>query len=255
MEPVEAEFIRKGVQIGIDIGQRVDPTAIVVAERQLQGFSWPNLDARHPDDVPVGGDIHYVIRRVERLALGTPYPLVVARLADIHAALVSAGRPVGELQHPRFKEMYSPRATGRHIHAVLVDATGVGTPVVDLLKEKNIYPLTAVYLTGGEKATTSNGELHLAKALLVSRLQVLLQQRRIHLPDTPESRALTEELLNYEIRVTENANLQAGVFKTGKHDDLATALGLACWDDDQRGELIFAPAPEALQRYFGGFGD
>jgi hypothetical protein len=252
MDPVAPEFIRKGVQIGIDIGQRVDPTAIVVAERQLQGFSWPSLDFRSPDDNPVGGDIHYTIRFVERMPLNTPYPKVADRLAEVYNGLVVAGRPT-EAPHPLLRERYAKHSTGRHIHAVLVDATGVGTPVVDLLREKNIQPLTPVYLTGGEKATHDNGELRLAKGLLVSRLQVLLQQRRIHLPDTAEARALTEELLNYEIRMTESANLQTGVFKTGKHDDLATALGLACWDDDQRGTFgIFYSAE--LAELFGGFG-
>jgi hypothetical protein len=38
-------------------------------------------------------------------------------------------------------------------------------------------------------------------------------------------------LLNYEIRVNENASAQFGAFKVGSHDDLATALGLACWEE------------------------
>lgn len=36
-----------------------------------------------------------------------------------------------------------------------------------------------------------------------------------------------QELLDYEIRVDENANDRYGAFRVGTHDDLVTALGLA----------------------------
>ncbi|GIK67711.1 MAG: hypothetical protein BroJett018_55050 [Chloroflexota bacterium] len=185
------EFVREGVQIGADLGQRVDPTAIIVAEKQ-----------RRAD-----GELHYVIRHVERLPLNTSYPAIVERLAEIYKKL-SRRRPFPD---------------------VLVDATGVGSPVVDLLTKAGI-DVTAVYLTGGEKATYEGSELRLPKQLMVSRLQVLLQQRLIHLPDTPDAAALVDELLNFEIKVTDAANLQFGAFKVGSHDDLAVALGLACWE-------------------------
>jgi hypothetical protein len=40
---------------------------------------------------------------------------------------------------------------------------------------------------------------------------------------------MIEELLNYEIHVSEEGRDQYGAFKIGSHDDLVTALGLACW--------------------------
>ena len=45
------------VTIGVDVGQRVDPTAIAVCERK---------------------DDRYIVRHLERLPLGTPYPAVNA---------------------------------------------------------------------------------------------------------------------------------------------------------------------------------
>ena len=50
---------------------------------------------------------------------------------------------------------------------------------------------------------------------------------RLHLPDTSEAHGLIDELLDYEIRVDENANDKYGAFRVAKHDDLVTALGLA----------------------------
>ena len=70
------------------------------------------------------------------------------------------------------------------------------------------------------------------KAYLVSRLQVLFQSERLKLPrQHPEAEALVQELLDYEIRVSERANDTYGAFKVGAHDDLVTALGLAVLED------------------------
>ena len=62
---------------------------------------------------------------------------------------------------------------------------------------------------------------------MVSRLQVLLGTGRLHLPRTREAGALTDELLNYELRVDQNGHESFGALRTGTHDDLACALGLA----------------------------
>ena len=107
------------------------------------------------------------------------------------------------------------------------DATGVGKPILDLLEEKGI-PAVACYFNHGDRRTEKSWrEVTIGKAYLVSRLQALLQTRRLHLPNNPEASALAEELLNYEIRVDENANDRYGAFRVGTHDDLVTALGLA----------------------------
>ena len=179
--------------IGIDIGQKKDPTAICVAQ----------TDQRRKPQV----EHHFLVRHLERLPLGTAYPAVARRLGEIITGVISR----------------SSRPT------VFVDATGVGRPVVDLLREgappnSAIVPVT---FTHGDRRTEDRGEVRLGKAYLVSRLQALLQTGRLHLPRTPEAELLAEELLDYEIRVDENANDRYGAFRVGTHDDLVTALGLA----------------------------
>ena len=196
--------VSQGVQVGIDLGQRHDPTAICVCEVERRDYA---LNERGR---PTGGEYHYVARYLERLSLGTPYPDVVDRLTGIYHKLT----------------------TSKHNVRIWMDATGLGQPVVDLARKAGL-PVTPVYLTGTDKAVEEGMELRLGKSLLVSRLQILLQAEQIHLPKTPESEALIQELLNYEIRVTDSANATFGAFKTGTHDDLATALGLACWQEPQ----------------------
>jgi hypothetical protein len=184
--------------VGIDIGQKVDPTAIAVCE-----VEWREYDGRRED--------HYLVRHLERLPLGTPYPAVAQRLGAVVTHVQMLARP-----------------EDRILPTIWLDATGVGQPVVDLLTETGL-PATAVYFTYGDRLTENRQArtVSLGKALLVSRLQVLLQSRRMHLPRTPEARVLAEELLDYEIHVSEQANDTYGAFRVGSHDDLVSALGLA----------------------------
>jgi hypothetical protein len=186
------------VAIGIDIGQKVDPTAIAVCE-----VEWRACDGRSED--------HYLVRHLERLALGTPYPAVAQRLGAIVTHVQMRTRPENRL-----------------VPAIWLDATGVGQPVVDLLAEAGLAA-TAVYFTYGDRLVENSQArtVSLGKALLVSRLQVLLQSRRVHLPRTAEAQTLARELLDYEIHVSAQANDTYGAFRVGSHDDLVSALGLA----------------------------
>ena len=65
------------------------------------------------------------------------------------------------------------------------------------------------------------------------------------MPDTAQTRALAAELRVYEVRVSEDAKLSAGAFKTGTHDDMATALGLACLFDPSGRSVTYSPTPWA----------
>ena len=192
-----------GALMGVDIGQKRDPTAICVAQPEERRAGTATVR-------------HFVVRHLERLPLGTPYPEVARRVGKIATGVW--GR-TGE----------SPK--------LYVDATGVGTPIVDLLREQapSGQPIVAVYFTHGDRRTEDRAEgyrqVKLGKAFLVSRLQALLQCQRVHLPRTSEASALARELLDYEIRVDENANDRYGAFRVGTHDDLVTALGLAVQGD------------------------
>lgn len=196
------------ITIGIDIGQKRDPTAIAVAEINRRPVA-PDRD-----------ETHFLIRRLERLPLGTPYPKVALRVAEI-------------------ADRASKRAPGSVI--VYVDATGVGQPVVDLVAESwSGGRLIPVYFTHGDRRNENLNQVTLGKAYLVSRLQALLQSGRIHLPEEDsEALALARELRDYEIRVSEDANDRYGAFQVGTHDDLVTALGLAVQDDTRpKGGII-----------------
>lgn len=188
------------VTIGVDIGQKRDPTAIAVVEEEMR-------DER----------THYLTRHLERLPLGTPYPDVARRVGEIAARLRDRSRA-----RQRIGQQFSV--------TIYVDATGVGTPIVDLMREYGESPIP-VYFTHGDRRTEEHDRVSLGKGWLVSRLQALFQAGRIHLPATGEAVAMRQELIDYEIRVNEKANDIYGAFRTGSHDDLVTAYGLAVGTD------------------------
>ena len=215
------------VTIGVDIGQKVDPTAIVVCEASRSFPPAVSSDGLMRSTRPVGQiETRFTVRELGRLPLGTSYPLVAAKIVDVVSGLQRMG-------------IFKPR--------ILVDATGVGLPVVDILRQAlagTPHVLVACTFTHGDRYTKDTSDYRapaasVGKAYLVSRLQALLQTDRLMLPITRESETLARELQDYEIRVDEDANMKAGAFKVGTHDDLVTALGLAVLDD---------PIKEALSR-------
>lgn len=191
------------VTMGIDVGQKKDPTAVCIAQS-----AWREVEGRM--------EIHFIVRHLERLPLGTPYPEVVERVGRL---AFRAGDIAGEWP------------------LLYVDATGVGQPIVDGLRDGGYHEsVVAVVFTAGEtrKETWEGSCLRVAlgKEYLVSRLQVLLRTGRLHLPPGHEMEALAEELLNYELRVDAKGHAKAGAFRVGTHDDLVTAVGLATQVDD-----------------------
>jgi hypothetical protein len=181
------------VTIGIDVGQRRDPTAVCVVERL-------------PPTGPQAAD-SYAVRWIERVPLGATYPTIVNRVALLSNQTQGLARSTPHLY---------------------VDATGVGAPFVDLLRAAlPAFPLTPVFFVAGDHRTlTDRGELRLGKAWMVSRLQSLLQQGTLHLGHTSSAVELVDELLHYELRAGPESD-RYGTFASHRHDDLVTALGLA----------------------------
>jgi hypothetical protein len=187
------------VTIGVDIGQKRDPTAIAVVEVEKRDDGY-----------------HFRVRYLEALPLGTRFHTVAARVGEIVASV---------------------RKLSGRTPTVCVDATGLGLPVLELIQRAGVPDVVPVYFTHGDRRAEKQGafgrlEISLGKAFLVCRLQALLQSDRLHLlPTMAAAQELAAELRDYEIRVDENANDRYGAFRVGTHDDLVTALGLAVQAD------------------------
>lgn len=191
--------------IGVDIGQKHEPTAICVVETEERA----GLDS---------SNVHFLVRHLERLPLALPYPKVAKRLSEI---------------------MEGIERLSKDTPLIYLDATGLGDPIVDLIRSKvKCYRcVIPVHFNHGDRRSEdgkgSSRVVTLGKAYLVCRLQCLLQADRLHLPNTPEAKILAQELLAYEINIAEDANDRYGSFKVGTQDDYVTALGLAVQEDSR----------------------
>lgn len=244
-----ASVVLNPISIGIDIGQVSDPSAICVAETSQRDtgrirYSKEQVPPRYNprgEWLPAKGAepvlvTEFTIRHIQRLPLGMSYPEQATHIADI---------------------LCSPLLRQRQV-SVRMDVTGVGRPVYDsLLREFGIrkyglhrkdgsfqspremcealfFPISFVH---GEVYNRRTGSL--GKGYLVSVLQTLLQSGCVHAPDTPEMQATLDEMRVYEIKISQNGTDTYGA-KTGKHDDLATALGLACLCDPLADKISYS---------------
>jgi len=99
--------VQRWIYIGVDLGKRRDFSAIAVVERV-----WEPSSVETFLRTSIDGEWWFRVRMLERLRLGTPYPDVVRRVNEVAGhRMVAMGR------------------------SVVVDGTGVGNPVVDLLRQ------------------------------------------------------------------------------------------------------------------------
>jgi len=115
-----------------------------------------------------------------------------------------------------------------------IDATGVGSPIVDLVqgalhgRGKQYTRVQPCFFTHGDRITRAGKAYTVGKGFLVGRLKALQGSGYLKIaPGILDAEAVVDEFLDYEIRVDENANDKYGAFRTGSHDDRVTALGLA----------------------------
>jgi hypothetical protein len=112
-----------------------------------------------------------------------------------------------------------------------VDATGVGAAVVDMLRSARLgCELTAVTITGGNRAHQGPAGWNVPKQDLMSELQVLLEKGELRIArDLRGARMLMRELMDVQARERSGGGVRTGAEGRGQHDDLVVALALACW--------------------------
>jgi hypothetical protein len=173
--------------VGLDLGQRQDPSAVAVVEKVAEAL---------------------LVRHVERVPLRTPYPRVVARMRGITGHAELQGRC-----------------------ALAVDATGVGAPVVEMLREARLdCEICAVTITSGERANETGSGWNVPKQDLIAGVQVRLERGELRIArDLGELGPLVRELMDMKSLRGRTGRIRLGADGCGEHDDLVIALALACW--------------------------
>jgi hypothetical protein len=197
--------------LGLDLGQARDFSALAVLERTVkpdeeQQVRTPKAPWEGQEYQRTRSRFHYVVRFVKRWPLATPYTQIVPELGRL------VGR--GLLENAR----------------LVVDQTGVGAAIVDMLRQARINAyVVPVLITAGHATTSEGGIWHVPKRELVGTLQVLLQSRRLQVAPLPERELLVREFLAFRVKITKAGNETFESLRERDHDDLVIAIALAAW--------------------------
>ena len=192
--------------ISADLGQANDYTAISIIERIITGYGVIGMHGR--------GERTYHLRHIERPARGTEYPAIVDRLIEIYRS--------------------EPLKRGRK--ATVIDLTGLGRPVFDMMRAAGFsHSLNAISITGGNTVTRDGCISNVPKRDLVTNLQVLLQNNQLRIAKgMKEGEALVSELANFQVKITDNGHDVYGA-RSGMHDDIVLSVAIGAWLATARG--------------------
>jgi len=145
---------------------------------------------------------------LERLPLGTDYVTQVKRIKQVYQDVLKFRIPTD----------------------LIVDGTGVGVAVLDLIRAAGLNPI-AITLTGGDTARKDGLIWHIPKRDIISALIVAYQTGAIKISKSlPEADTLNKELSNFKLKI----NLKTGhdtyeSWRENIHDDMVLSLGMSVY--------------------------
>jgi len=181
--------------ISADLGQASDYTAITIIERR----NTTALESERP----------YYLRHIERPERGTPYPVVVERLRELSSSKQLAGG----------------------LRTVVIDRTGVGAPVWDMMQRAYFNArLAGILITGGANVTRDGSIYHVPKRDLIMALLVALQNGQLRIAKgLPLADVLIKEMLNFKVRISQSGNDQYEAWRESAHDDIVLSAAMGVW--------------------------
>ncbi len=198
--PDEGPHVQKRLFVlSADLGQANDYTAISVLERITTGPGVLGVDRM--------GEMALHLRHIERVR-GVEYPAVVDRIEEIYR---------------------SPQLTGSN-RAVVIDLTGLGRPVYDIMRKAGFQSsLNAISITGGVDETYNDGHFNVPKRNLVTNLQILLQNGSLRIAKGLKGAdILIDELVNFRTRISDTGRDTYGG-RSGVHDDIVLSVAMGAW--------------------------
>src|SRR5215204_5280947 len=195
--------------VGLDLGQAADYTALAVVQGGIR-------------ESPETGDAekYLHLRHLERYKLRTPYP----EIADNVAALMRDPLLSPNEHDPSRARLFKSEPR------LIVDSTGVGVAVSDLLKARGLK-FEPVTITAGDRTHRANGTWRVPKRDLVAALEVPFHTGELKIAKGLElAPTLRKQLLNFRRKINlHTAHDSYEHWREGDHDDLVLAAALACW--------------------------
>lgn len=193
--------------VSVDLGSLSDYTAITVLEEKAERVPQPSMsDIRNRLEGPVVVRTTYNLNWMERPELRTPYDRIIERVKAI-------------MDSPKIKDDA----------VLLVDATGVGRPVVDMMVRVGLSPVP-ITITGGTATTFTDNGYHVPKRDLAGALQVMFSTRRIRMsPKLLLGEVFLKEMSTFAIKISKAGNDTYEAWREQDHDDLVLSVAMGAW--------------------------
>lgn len=210
--------------LAVDVGQANDYTAVSILH------SYETRERGRSEFDPIKVDRRHDLVHLERFR-ELPYPDQIRRIRERHKELEQHARASAHEARVR----------------LVVDATGVGKPILDAFREAGLRP-HGVIITGGETSSRSAGISRVPKRELVTTLQVALQAKRLRIAEElPLADTLLKELRGFRVKISLTGHASfgndVGTWREAAHDDLVLSVALAVW----RVEAHKGPSMAALR--------
>lgn len=181
--------------ISLDPAQLRDWSAVAVVEMKFA-----------PQEGAKSAHFKYELKAMNRKQ-GLPYDQIVNWV-------------VGIINNPKFNQGQPP--------VFLLDATGVGVAVKDMLRAKGIRP-KAITITAGEATTRVGPEFHVGKARLIGKFLGAFDAGKVEVnPNMPIWPQVEREMLSFRAEMSTQGRVKMEA-EQGENDDMLLALCMAVW--------------------------
>lgn len=185
--------------LGLDLGMLSDHSALVVLS---------TVDEEYPR--------RYEVPHIDRFQLMTGYEHVVTHVVSL---------------------FMTPELSPKHDRYLVVDAGGVGRPVLEMLQRKLdllSVDVIGVTITGGfDVVRSAMNDYRVPKRDIAGAIQSALGGRRLRVASGLEDAAqLEHELRQMSLKITKTGHDQYEALSERDHDDIVMAMGIALWFAD-----------------------
>ena len=192
------------IVLSVALGQNQDPTGLCVMEAKKVGRI---VEVRGEGPKSKVEEVFY-LRLLERLPPDASLPAVTDRVAEV-------------LQGLQEREK-SP-------HLIYLDTTGMGLPILEHFRAAlPKVRIEGICLTPGDTQSKEDERTLLGKKAMISRLKILLETKRLRLPERDRFKALASELRRFRTDKVEEGDR---LFRVGANDEQITAIGMAVLKD------------------------
>jgi hypothetical protein len=219
--------------VAVDVGQANDYTALAVLHHYQTFENRTAYEQASTGEARLAG--HHDLVHLERFRdLGYPAQVrrVEERFAEVKRHAAETDRYGGDV-------------------SLVVDATGVGKPILDMFRDHGLHA-RGVIITGGETSSHADGLDRVPKRELVTTLQIALQARRLRIAEElPLAELLLQEFRGFRVKITLTGHAKfgndVGAWREADHDDLVLAVALGVWTIEHRRVTSYAAARVAAR--------